>query len=103
MMDQTEVQPGLKEMALALESVYYSKDNDEIVDSLSVVLQKNASVHLAKELLGYTYYNMQMWKNAIAYLEQIYIQEDIERLFFLADIAFWLAWSYGKTKNYKKE
>ncbi len=47
---------------------------------------------------------MQLWKNAISYFEQL-INVDVPYIliFDLSNICFWLAWAYGKSKNYSQE
>ena len=50
-------------------------------------------------MLGYTYYNMSMWNNAIACFEKV----EQEYYFFMSDIYWMLAWSSGKIKNYIDE
>ena len=58
-------------MCAALDHLYYdSLKNESIIESLTQVLQCNPKILLAKELLGYTYYNMQMLGNALSYFEQ---------------------------------
>lgn len=103
MIEKIDAQPGLVEMCHAMEVICYSKDNNEIIDALTKVLMANSEVHLANQLLGYTYYNAKMWKNAIAQFEQFLDVEDRFSLFYRDQIYFWLAWAYGKTKNYIDE
>jgi tetratricopeptide (TPR) repeat protein len=104
LLDKPNTQRGLVKLCRALEAFYYSSDNDEIVDKLSDVIIDNDEIYTAKELLGYTYYNMQLWKNAISYFEQL-INVDVPYIliFDLSNICFWLAWAYGKSKNYSQE
>lgn len=94
---------GFLEMCEALECVYYSSKNEEIIDALTCVLQANPNIYLAKELLGYTYYNMQMWGNALSYFEQLEEVEDRYSIFYFDNIYFWMAWCYGKKRNYTQE
>ena len=94
---------GFLEMCEALDYVYYSSKNEEIIDALTRVLQRNPDIYLAKELLGYTYYNMQMWGNALSYFEQLEEVEDRSSIFYFDNIYFWMAWCYGKKRNYTQE
>lgn len=94
---------GIPEMCEALENVYYSNNNENIVDALLRVLQINDDIYLAKELLGYTYYNMQMWNNALSYLEQYEDVKDTTGIFYRDNFYFWMAWCYGKKRNYPLE
>lgn len=94
---------GFLEMCEALECVYYSSKNEEIIDALTRVLQINPDIYLAKELLGYTYYNMQMWGNALSYFEQWEEVEDRYSIFYFDQIYIWMAWCYGKKRNYTQE
>ena len=64
------------------------------------MMQKYPNVMLIRELIGYTYYSMKMWNNAIAYFESV---EENGIFFARNDLYFMLAWSYGKTKNHKLE
>ena len=61
MLDRDDVEAGIPEMCAALDHLYYDSKNESIIESLTQVLQCNPKILLAKELLGYTYYNMQMW------------------------------------------
>lgn len=54
-------------------------------------------------MLGYTYYNMQMWNNALSYLEQYEDVKDPTGIFYLDNLYFWMAWCYGKKRNYLLE
>lgn len=94
---------GIPEMCEALENVYYSNNNEDIADALLRVLQVNDHIYLAKELLGYTYYNMQMWNNAPSYLEQYEDVKNPTGIFYLDHLYFWMAWCYGKKRNYPLE
>lgn len=94
---------GIPEMCEALENVYYSNNNEDIADALLRVLQVNDHIYLAKELLGYTYYNMQMWNNALSYLEQYEDVKNPTGIFYLDHLYFWMAWCYGKKRNYPLE
>lgn len=51
------------------------------------------------EMLGYTYYSMSMWNNAIACFEKV----DEMFYFPMADIYWMLAWANGKMKNLTEE
>lgn len=103
LLDRKGVEKGLPKICNALEKVYYSDDNDEILDALSLVLIDNSDIYLAKELLGYTYYTMGMWANAIAYFEQLEAYIEAYHIFFNDMIYFFMAWCYGKLRDYKNE
>lgn len=103
LLNRPGVGKGISEMCQALESVYYSAKNEDIADALLRVLQINDDIYLAKELLGYTYYNMQMWNNALSYLEQYEDVKDSTGIFYMDNIYFWMAWCYGKKRNYQLE
>lgn len=91
--------PGIPEFCDLILFYYKSKSNEEVVDSLAEFMRKYPSFATPKEWLGYTYYNMAMWNNAIAYFERIETP-----VFFYQDSIYWMtAWSYGKVKNYVKE
>ena len=94
------VQKGLPELCNIIDEYYSCKTDLEALNMLLVMLQKHSDLTLIKELLGYTYYSMKMWNNAIAYFENL---EDNAILFFDDDLYFMLAWSYGKIKDYKRE
>lgn len=93
-------QEGIAELCLIVEQYYSCKTDDEALDLLLHMLQKYPNLILIKELVGYTYYSMKMWNNAIAYFESV---EENGIFFALHDLYFMLAWSYGKTKNHIEE
>lgn len=103
LLDRKGVEKGLSKMCNALEKVYYSDNNDEILDALSLVLMENSDIYLAKELLGYTYYTMGMWPNGIAYFEQLETHKNAINIFFKDMIYFFMAWCYGKLRDYRNE
>ncbi len=81
MLDRDDVEKGVPEMCAALEHLYYDSKNENIIESLTQVLRCNPNILLAKELLGYTYYNMQMWGNALSYFEQFEDGKPTSRFF----------------------
>ena len=103
MLDRDDVEKGVPEMCAALEHLYYDSKNENIIESLTQVLRCNPNILLAKELLGYTYYNMQMWGNALSYFEQFEDGKPTSRIFLEGTVYFWMAWCYGKKKDYLKE
>jgi len=83
-----------------IDAYYKCKTDEEALALLLDSHQKCSDSVLIKELIAYTYYSMKMWKNAIAYFEQV----EENRLFFRDDdIFFMMAWCYGKIKDYKLE
>ena len=90
---------GIPEFCKALSLYYRSRDNDVIIEGLLAFMRKFPNYRAPNELLGYTYYNMSMWNNAIACFERV----QQEYYFFLEDIYWMLAWSNGKIKNYADE
>lgn len=90
---------GIPEFFDLISLFYRSKDNNTIVDALLSFIQKYPNYKSPNEMLGYTYYNMSMWNNAIACFEKI----EHEYYFFMSDIYWMLAWSNGKIKNYTDE
>ena len=93
-------QNGIPELCEAI-SKYYSSENDESrLELLTDMRLKYPDLILIKELIGYTYYNMNMWNNTIAYFEDL---ENNTIFFRKIDVYFMLAWSYGKIKDYKTE
>lgn len=93
-------QEGLPELCEIIEKYYACKTDDEALELLLNMMAKYPSIILIKELIGYTYYSMKMWNNAIAYFELI---EDKSIFFTPVDLYFMMAWSHGKVKNYKTE
>lgn len=79
-------------------NVFYNNGQDR--NCLLDFLQKNPDNTLIKELLGITYYEDKMWKNAIALFEQII--ENKPYMYYLDEILFCIAYSYEKCKDYKK-
>lgn len=90
---------GIPEFCKALSLYYRSRDNDVIIEGLLAFMRKFPKYRAPNELLGYTYYNMSMWNNAIACFARV----QQEYYFFLEDIYWMLAWSNGKIKNYADE
>lgn len=90
---------GIPEFCKALSLYYRSRDNDVIIEGLLAFMRKFPKYRAPNELLGYTYYNMAMWNNAIACFERV----QQEYYFFHEDIYWMLAWSNGKIKNYADE
>ena len=94
------VQKGLSELCDVIGQYYICKTDEEALEVLIDFMQKYPEYILVKELIGYTYYNLKMWNNAIAYFEII----EEENIFFpLADLFFMFAYSYGKLRNREKE
>lgn len=94
-----QCEEGIPEFCKALSLYYRSRDNDVIIEGLLAFMRKFPDYRAPNELLGYTYYNMSMWNNAIACFERV----QQEYYFFLEDIYWMLAWSNGKIKNYADE
>lgn len=93
-------QPFLPDMCSTIGRYYTCGTDEEALELLMDSYQQYNDSILIKELIGYTYYSMKMWKNAVAYFEQV---ED-RRLFFRNDAFFFMmAWCYGKNKDYKLE
>lgn len=94
-----QCEEGIPEFCKALSLYYRSRDNDVIIEGLLAFMRKFPNYRAPNELLGYTYYNMAMWNNAIACFERV----QQEYYFFHEDIYWMLAWSNGKIKNYADE
>lgn len=90
---------GIPEFCDLISLYYRSSSNDEVVDALLSFIQKYPNYKSPNEMLGYTYYNMSMWNNAIACFEKI----EQEYYFFMEDVYWMLAWSSGKVKNLADE
>ena len=80
---------GIPEFCDLISLYYRSNDNDAVVDALLSFIQKYPNYKSPNEMLGYTYYNMSMWNNAIACFEKV----EKEYYFFMSDIYWMLAWS----------
>lgn len=94
-----QCEEGIPEFCKALSLYYRSRDNNVIIEGLLAFMRKFPNYRAPNELLGYTYYNMAMWNNAIACFERV----QQEYYFFHEDIYWMLAWSNGKIKNYADE
>ena len=90
---------GVPEFCDLISLYYRSTNNNEVVDALTSFIQKYPEYKSPNEMLGYTYYNMSMWNNAIACFEKV----KEEYYFFMADIYWMLAWASGKVKNLTDE
>lgn len=99
-LSQYPSQDGIPELCNIIDYYYKCKTDEEALNLLLDMMQKYPNLILLKELVGYTYYSMKMWNNAIAYFETV---EDDGILFSEAYLCFMLAWSYGKVKNRKLE
>lgn len=94
-----EIEEGVLEFCNLISIFYKSNNNDEVVNALTSFMQRYPEYKSPNEMLGYTYYNMSMWNNAIACFEKV---ED-GYYFFMSDIYWMLAWSSGKVKKYVDE
>lgn len=93
-------QEGIPELCQLVDTYYNCKTDEDALELLLNMMLKYPQFVLIKELVGYTYYSMKMWNNAIAYLEAT---EETGLFFSPADAHFLLGWCYGKTKNHKLE
>ena len=114
-----DYQRGIPEMCNALEVFFHSGCKETTIDAMSAVLRIDEDFIVANEMLGYTYYQMKMWKNAIAYFERVpydkiptvsiqscedfYGKTCRMTYFGRANIYYYLGWAFGKTKNLKEE
>lgn len=94
-----ETADGVPEFCDLISLYYRSNNNDEVVDALTSFIQNYPEYRSPNEMLGYTYYNMSLWNNAIACFEKV----EEEYYFFMADICWMLAWASGKVKNLADE
>ena len=78
---------GIPEFCDLISLYYRSNDNNAVVDALLSFIQKYPDYKSPNEMLGYTYYNMSMWNNAIACFEKV----EQEYYFFMSDIYWMLA------------
>lgn len=102
-LSEKDVEKGLPSMCCALEKFYYSSDNEDIIDSLTQVIQENNDLAVAKELLGFVYYENKMWNNALALFEQIEETDCSECVLTEDTKFFYMAWCYGKRRDYQNE
>ncbi|MBQ3543955.1 MAG: DUF91 domain-containing protein [Lachnospiraceae bacterium] len=91
--------PGIVEYCKLLGRFYSCKTNEELVDELSGFIQKYPGFKSVQELLGNTYYAMNLWKNALACFENV----ETSMIFLEEDMHFMMAWSYGKCKDRQNE
>lgn len=69
------------------------------MESLQEFICKYPESKTGNVLLGYTYYRMGMWKNAIGYFKSM----DYIVFFSKAELYYMTAYAYGRVKEYKKE
>lgn len=94
-----QAEEGVRELCKLADKYYSCNRSDQVLEYLQNFIQKYPEYELPIEWLGHTYYAMSMWNNAIACFERI-----DEPLFFWVDEIYWmLAWSYGKVKDYTAE
>lgn len=80
---------------------FYSCENaEQKIDLLQTFILNYPEFSTPKELLGVTYQELKMWRNAIACFEGV---EDNSVYFFKEDILWLVAWAYGKCRDYKNE
>ncbi len=94
-------QDGSHEICLVMDKFYSDMPNKELIDSLTEFIRKYPDVVTARELLAMVYWDMKMWKNAIACLESI--DEPVLYWQAMHKYHFKLAFAYGKVKELKKE
>lgn len=93
--------PNGEKLSNLFENFYYTYKTDSEKENLLVnYIQDNPETILAKEFLGFVYEDRKLWYNAISMFEQV---AGKSIFYFYADIYFWLAWCYGKVKNYIEE
>ena len=81
-------------------NVYYNaKNNDEALNAMLTYIQLYPDSAIVNELIGYTYYSMSMWNNAIAYFERV----ENGVFFYPNEVPFMIAYSYGKNKIHEEE
>lgn len=90
---------GIPEFCELISLFYRSTSNEGIMDAISDFMQKYPDYKTPNEMLGYTYYCMSMWHNAIACFEKV----DEMFYFPMANIYWMLAWASGKVKNLANE
>ena len=93
-------QKGIPELCGIVESYYNCKTDEEAVELLQDMMIKYPDIVMIRELVGYTYYSMKMWHNAIAYFESV---EETGLFFMKTDLYYMLAWCHGKVKDYRTE
>jgi len=98
-MSSVNCQPGVLELCKAMPTVYESDSNEEIRVCLEAVLDSNTEATIVKEFLAYTYYELEMWGNAVAMFEQL----EEYYVFFADDVFFMMAWCYGKLGELSQE
>lgn len=80
---------------------YYKCDKlQDILDIMIPFSVSHSDLVLPKELIGYCYYDMKMWNNALAYFEQI---EEKTVLTYSCNLYYSMAWCCGKAKLYAEE
>lgn len=92
--------PGIPELCEIIGRYYATTSSDEALNLLLTALQKWPDSIILKELTGYTYYELKMWKNAVAMFESV---EDTFLLFPDDLLYFMMAWCYGQVKERHKE
>jgi len=92
--------PGIPELCEVIDEYYSCSTDEDALELLIRTMQKFPDCVLVKELIGYTYYSLKMWNNAIAYLEAT---EDNGLFFSSCDANFMMGWCYGKLKNHRLE
>ena len=96
---QVKTEDGIIDFCNLIGDFYFSNSDDDMMICLQAFIQKHSEYHLPNEWIGYAYYRMSMWNNAIAYFERV-----DNAFFFYKDEIYWmLAWAYGKVRNYAQE
>ena len=74
---------------------YYDKKNEDALSCFLKLQEKYNNDKYLKSIIGEIYYELGMWNNCIAYLEELESNE----LYLLQDMKFNLAWASDKVKN----
>lgn len=92
--------PGAADLCLLIGQFYDCNSGDEVIDLLGEFHRCHQGYSLPIELLGHTYYEKKMWKNAIAYFESV---EDKNIFFRNTQLFFMMAYCYGQMKDHSLE
>lgn len=96
---QIKTEDGIADFCKLASDFYSCNNDDDMLKCLQNFMQKYPSYHLPNEWIGYVYYSISMWNNAIAYFERV-----DNAFFFDKDEIYWMsAWAYGKVRNYAEE
>ena len=100
MLSRFKVDEGVADICTLLEDFYRCSNAQEALDTVLDFLPGHHELVFPKEIIANTYYDLKMWNNALAYLEQI---EEAPVFMYDDTLYFMLGFCSGKCRAYRNE